>query len=359
MSLIWMDGVNWVKDDIGYKYDAWTTDNDAVIQISDTEARRTGFSSIKLDQGFADQGYFLKQLKEPATTFIAGFAVKYMLWLPTISKSLIKLSSNSTDILIVSAVEDGSFRLQYGGSLQGTGYTIINTAPGLFSLNNWFYFEVKFTPHPTAGSIEIRVNNITVYEATGVQTNDTHYSPPNSISNVRFDVPWAYDSAYGYCEEYIMDMYFCDDLGTTNNDFLGDCKIEIMRPNSPGTHTNFTPSAGANWGNVDELGIDHDDTYNQSSVVGDKDTYNLEDISLTSGHIFGIQQQSIVRKTDASIRYGKQVLRSGTIEVTSEELYFSDSFKGYHQILDQDPNTDLDWDETGVNALESGITITK
>src|SRR6185437_13665423 len=63
----------------------------------------------------------------------------------------------------------------------------------------------------------------------------------------------------------------CDiTYGTTQ---AGDLRVECVMPNGPGAHTQFTPSAGANWQNVDEVPPDDDTTHNDSSTAGQLDTF--------------------------------------------------------------------------------------
>ena len=342
MSLIFMDGMYYPIGDILFKYSGyygltWLSMNAAT--------RRSGPSSIKLTANAFGYQYLDYSLPVATNPLIIGFAMKFDN-VPTGDNGNYPFvavhSSNGVNCLI-EANSDFSM------TAYKTSYASLDsTAPNVIVNNVWAYFEMEVYCHDSTGYVKLRINNVEVLDLTN---KDTKGSTIADIGKVQ----WRNNPGASF---YFQDLYIINTTGSSNTTFLGDSKVEIVRPNAPGTHTDFTPSAGANWENVDEVDCDDDTTYNQSKVVDEKDTYNLSAIAVTGAPIFGIQQQSIVRKTDASIRYGKQLIRSGTTEVLTDEYQFNDNFTGYHHVLDEDPDTSTTWVEAGINALESGLKVT-
>ena len=72
-------------------------------------------------------------------------------------------------------------------------------------------------------------------------------------------------------------QFFSDILEITHSANLTTTRI--LRPNGVGGANVWTPSAGANWQNVDEATADDDTTYNSTATVGDQDLFAYPDLS--------------------------------------------------------------------------------
>jgi len=328
MSLIFMDGMYYATDDIAYKYNI----SGSGTYISD-ETRRVGPNSIYMSNENAYGHNLAYNPPIPVENCVLGFAYR------TTLKSMTFLTLGTANITI-RINEDGSLTCQ----TPGDDFT---TDPATITASTWCYFELKYTQSPTVASVVIRING----SVAGSVTNQ------NLTANTTY---FNFYNAYGSAAPTyrFQDLYICDGLGATNNDFLGDVKVDVIRPDSAGTNTDFTPSTGANWENVDEVTSDGDATYNDSKEIGDKDTYNLSAMSITGQNIYGVQQCSIIRKTDASSKKAKQLILSNVTESEGSELSLNDTFTGYQRIIEQDPDTATTWTESGVNALESGLEVT-
>jgi len=337
MSLIFMDSFDYATSDILYKY-SYKSD---LATINTGETRRVGAKSLKIQSsgGLSYPGWQSVQYSPPSNLagVVIGFVFKHTAQLSEgfHYKTLI-IKTTGGDISL-ERLENYSLRLAGGG-------TTATTDPAIVAVDVFSYIEVGYTKG-VSETITLKVNENIVAEIPAVNIN---------VDVTHFQLGSTYGS-----DAYFQDLYFLDKEGATNNDFLGDVKVDIMRPDSAGTYTDFTPNVDTNYENVDEYDCDEDTTYNESAVVGDKDTYNLSAISLTGQEIFGTQQCSVIRKTDASLRYGKQLLISDTTEDLSDEIQFNDTYTGYQRCFDTDPDTATSWTESGVNALESGLTVTQ
>jgi len=334
MSLIFMDGMYYPTNDLLFKYSGLARSN--IVDISAT-TRRVGPGSIRVQTGGSYSSYITYSPPIPLVGTTFGCALM-ITGTPTESFDRKLISLGGCDVF-VETNSNFSMTLRAGGAT-------ITSDPAIFNSSVWFYLELQYTKSATTATVTLRINEAIKAQLTGLNIN-------NDCTSVKLEAD------YGGPYHYFQDLYICDGLGATNNDFLGDVKVDIMRPDSAGTYTDFTPNVDTNYENVDEEDCDEDATYNESAVVGDKDTYNLSAISLTGQEIFGTQQCSVIRKTDASLRYGKQLLISDTTEDLSDEIQFNDTYTGYQRCFDTDPDTATTWTESGVNALESGLTVTQ
>lgn len=157
---------------------------------------------------------------------------------------------------------------------------------------------------------------------------------------------------------YWDDLYICDGTGSTNNDFLGDVRVQTLYPSSAGATSAFTSSSGGvNYTNVDETPANGDTDYNSSATVGATDTYGYTDIP-ASATVKGVQVNVIARKDDAGTRTIAPVVRhSGTDYVGTAQSAGAGTYSDLLQLYEQNPGTSAAWVATDVNNAEFGAKI--
>jgi hypothetical protein len=260
---------------------------------------------------------------------------------------------------ILALLDAGTFQTYLRVNTDGTiswirhsGVTLATSASAL-STGTWHYIEWKVTiaNSVSANTCKVRVNGvdwITLSAATDTQNT------ANATANA---VMVGNDAALGHSMR-IDDLYICDGTGSTNNDFLGDVMVTVLKPDGAGNSTQWTPSAGSNWQNVDEASVDSDTTYNSTSTAGHVDLYALENLSYTPASIKGIQWNAQVRKDDASTYDVRRVIRSGGTDYTgSTVLSPNTTYANYHEILETDPATSAAWTKSGIDALQAGVKL--
>lgn len=243
---------------------------------------------------------------------------------------------------------DGRVGVLRGGN--GAGYgppsgTLLGASAGpVFPFSSWNYIEWKVTIHPTAGSVEVRVNSKTVLLLTNVNTRNTANSSANQFN---LGGPGG--------TSWIDDLYICDATGTTNNDFLGDIRIDPLYANADGTYSQYVPTpAGTHYTTVDETSTNTTD-YVESSTVGERDSYAFQDLPAGTGAILGVQTVVAALKNDAGARNVKNLVKSGATVAVSAAQAVTSTQLFYPAIFETDPNTGAGWTRTNLNAAEFGI----
>lgn len=230
--------------------------------------------------------------------------------------------------------------------------TILGTSSGItLDAYVWFYVEVKVVISDTVGQVVININETEVLSTSA--DKDTLNGSNAYCGSVRI----------GQCGRQITwwdDFYVCDDSGSKNNDFLGDVRIDVVRPDGAGAYTDFTPSAGSNYQNVDDSqGPDDDSTYNDGASIGNQDSYALGDLSSPAGTtIHGVKPQITVRKTDAGAMEAKILTRAGITDDLGDAILLSDSFTTHTKILEDNPDDSAAWEDADVNGMEVGVEVT-
>jgi hypothetical protein len=213
----------------------------------------------------------------------------------------------------------------------------------------WYYVEVKATIDNTVGTVEVRVNEVSKLALTGVDTQNTANDSVGvvALGSVYHDLYTNHD-----------DLYILDTTGSQCNDFLGDVRVDTIRPDGAGTHTDFTPSAGANYQNVDDSpSSDGATTYNESVDVGDKDSYALSALPSppAGAAIYGTKTSAVMWKTDVGAKSAKILTISGATEHASAEIALSDSPLIYSEILELNPADSAAYEDADINSLEAGV----
>ena len=151
-----------------------------------------------------------------------------------------------------------------------------------------------------------------------------------------------------------------DGSGTTNNDFLGDIRVDAIHPNGAGNYTQLTPSAGSNYECVDETNMDDSD-YVEGANAGDKDSYTYGSVptDLDDAAIFGIQlRNQAVRTAESDNIKMKGFLRTGSTdyeETTAQSL--DDVVKSKRIVWEDDPSDSNVWTQAKINACEFGMEV--
>jgi len=250
-------------------------------------------------------------------------------------------------------VASGTLNVRLGNSL--TNGTKLGFANALMTTKVWHYIECKVKFDTAAGgSIVLHVDEEEVMNVSSVVTSTSDIRPSmicvgggTQSNDFRVD-----------------DIYICDDLGTVNNTFLGDVRIERLSPSGAGTTTDFTPSAGANWDAVDDITSgeilrDDDTTYVESKVAGIKDTYAFTTSATTTpAEIVAVSVKSNVRKTDAGSRTFVHVAKAPEgDEDDSAALYPSVTYRYMESVFETDPNSGVAWLIADVNTAEFGYKV--
>lgn len=252
------------------------------------------------------------------------------------------LKENTTNQVALYSLSDGRLSVvRYNNAYLGS------TASQVIFLSQWNYVEFKVTVHNTTGSAVVRVNGVEVLNLTNQDTSNTGN-------------PW-YNNVQlngNATMSYFDDFYWCNAEGSTNNDFLGDCRVETLYPNGAGTYSQWTPSAGSNYENVDETTPDDDTTYNAADAINEKDTYALGNLATSAGTIYGIQTNLYARKDDAGSAKIKPLHYINATDYLGTEMSIGDSYYDYFDIAETNPDTASAWTVSDVNALETGAQRT-
>ena len=176
----------------------------------------------------------------------------------------------------------------------GVNYAVYNSANvkiagsefAMGGLETWTYVEVKAFCHPSAGTMEVRVDGTTVWSGSGLSIQSGGLPDTFDLACYRYG---RYD-----------DFYFCDDTGATHNDFLGPVKITGHLPIAD-IAKGFTSTNGStHYTELDEVSFDTTTYVTATTGTGITDTFTVEPISLSGGEqIAAVRVNAIAKTTSA------------------------------------------------------------
>jgi hypothetical protein len=226
------------------------------------------------------------------------------------------------------------------------GATVLATGSTLLILNAWRYVEISATINDTTGSVVVRVDNVVDISFTG----DTKNGGTNTtIDAVTVLAPTGSSGAFD-------DLYICDTNGSVNNTFLGDVRVQTLLPTGAGASTQFTPSVGSNWDNVNDTPY-VSTTYNSSATVGNGDTYAMGDLLSGTGTIFGVQDNILALKSDAGAASIKAAIKSGATVYYDTAVALGTTLGASVAVRETDPATSAAWTSTNLDAVEFGAEV--
>jgi hypothetical protein len=259
-------------------------------------------------------------------------------------------SSTTTIFALVEGSNLGvNLRITTAGYIEarlGTGQLAVSILGVPF--NAWFYLELKVLTHDSAGTVDVKVNGTSYISLSGIDTQ-----PGSNAYHTAFRLGQV--GAGGALTRYD-DLYFLDGSGSANNDFLGNRKVIALNPDGAGDDSDWTPSAGSNYQNVDDGGLTDDDTtYNETSTDTHQDLYTYDDLPGDAASVDGIQVLTEVRVTAGQMDISNVSKTGTTTDTGSPETVTDTDWGTVTRVLEEDPDTAAAWTPSGVNGAQFGI----
>ncbi len=225
--------------------------------------------------------------------------------------------------------------------------TILGTSAGTYSINTWYYIEVKYVFGSTTGAIQVKVNGSDVINLTNIDSAGGAASINGFYLQSVSNFPWV----------YFDDFYLCDASGTTNNDFIGPLSVYTLPP-SADSSVQMTPSTGTtNYNLVDEA-IANSTDYVTATAANQTDLYTMANLpaGVTPVAIPGVMIRAKSWKdylSSVNLQLGAKY-SSSTFWSANKTVKLTSPMHNYH-ILEKQPDGTTDWDKTAVDGLEVGI----
>jgi len=314
--------------------------NPTQIAISTTNPR-TGPRCLVLTAGFNATAYIA--LENLASRTARFFHLAFRLESDKACTILAANEGATTHVFLTVLAGVLSVRRGDGGS-----GTILASSATTLTTNQWYSLKVWFSVHDTTGRARVKVNTTTVIDFTG----DTRNGATGVQNQFRLGQIVADVNAVGAVS------YRIDDVAWMNGDHVDavdfdDVRVDYLPANGAGDSTQFVPSAGSNFQNVDEAPPDDDTTYNDATAVNDIDRYDLAAMAPNPGFIYGVEHIFRARKLEAGSGELRGHLKHSVTVTNLTTRALNTTYQTFFEFLADVPGS-TGWTEAQVNALLHG-----
>ncbi len=345
MALLFWDGAEGYQSDgdLQAKYSALGAVADATGMLTSTTVR-TGSLGTRSWRGNTSTGTVNYITVSDLNTVIVEFWTRAF---STGNNTVLYLrdSSNNTHCSITRTLSgtDFIYRVFNANSVQ------VGTDKTISGLTTWVHIGIKLTTG-AAGTVTVRFDDVVHLNAV---SSDFLSGSNNFVSRVGFSAAQQSNSSTFYDDIVIMDTTGSD------NDFKGSglhCVASF--PTAAGDSTQWTPSAGSNFQNVDDTDPDDDTTYNSSNSNGQLDLYNITDLPAFNGSVLGVDIWSVLRKTTGGTEEAKLALKTNSAIYYGDNIALTSSYALYRKQQILNPTTGVAFTQAEANALQIGVEVT-
>lgn len=296
--------------------------------------------------------------------FAASAEREFTVYLKTNStveqRNLWALWDNTYPQIFADVQPDGSISIYKGLRLSGGAFsgfgirdTLLHTIPaGTLQFGVQNLHKVSVLHHGATGTITYQLNGVTVWaSAANLNTAPSGAAQSTILYLGYYNI---YPGAPRSCQGYLSHLIIGDDIGI----IAGQPRLGGLFPDGAGATTAWTPDIAPNWQRVDEADPDDDSSYNESSTVGNIDTYTMQNVPAGTSSIVAVAVTVRIKKTDANSRTVAAVLRiAGNDYVHTTAKGVPGDWAYLQWIWTVSPATGIAFTVAEVNALEAGIKV--
>lgn len=247
--------------------------------------------------------------------------------------------SNATQVTVVMGT-DGSVFAMRGITLGGSslGGTLLGRSDPCIAPGGYHHFEVKAKIDNSVGYIEVRVNQVTVLNLTGVDTQTTANATAAQIvvgtsgndlstSNAGFGT-FDLDDCFAWDDD-------ASDAENTVVDFVGDKGCYYLAPNADTATADFAKTGSAtSYGAIDEVPPTGTEYLSTSSTTA-RTIVGVASLPGNISEVIAMQPIIYTRKEES----GGVTMRSGVVVGTDESYGYDDDPSTAYAYLRPKPKT--------------------
>lgn len=350
MSLEWMDGID--------HYGTGTTGRTNMLAgvwaelHSNTRPNatnpRTGANALRFDATVVNNMVIWRRVLS-ASRASAGIAFGYSIAsLPTrnneyqicrfmtaANTSQFSLALESTGVLTVYSEDSGAVLGQSVGPV--------------VAANAYQYISIFAACDDTAGSVEVRVDNVTVISEININTDPR---ATGEFSQFAAKVTAQPDNPVGIVMDWD-DFWTWNSLGTQCNDFPGNVRVRRKNPDQDTAATDWVRNTGStDYSAINNDAPDGDTTYIEAANVGDISEFEFEDTSSDVSAVLAAQTVVMARKTDAGDCSIQISLVSAASESNGSDRPLTTIYTYWQDIHEVDPDTGSPWTKSAIDAAK-------
>lgn len=233
------------------------------------------------------------------------------------------------------------------GAINGSYSALLGTSSPVIVTSSWQHIECRVTIDDTVGTVEVRVDGVTVLSLTGKDTKATATAGTAQVM-------WGRGSdsiGTPVVTEYIDDLFAWDTTGGANNDFIGDRRVRTIFPDGNAATQEWAVTGAASaYQAINEAAPDGDTSYISASTSPTTSEFTLQDAPVSVGAISGAQTYVYAKKTDAGTATMQVSMLSGVSVSAGADRPVTTAYTYWMDMHPVDPATGAPWTRDGLNA---------
>lgn len=344
MALLWVDGFDHYGTTIANLTEGVYAEATGITSIS-TLNPRTGTHALRLSSG----GLLRRVLGGAKTTVGLAMAL-YLPSLPTNNTAHRLFQFRDT-----ANIDQVTILLQSTGVIEAKRGTIISgvslgvTASPVITAFTYNHIEAMVFFSNTVGTVEVRVNGVTVLSLSGIDTVAT--------ANVECSqVLIAGGTGTGaVSNQDVDDIFAYDDTGSFNNTFIGDRRVLTLFTNANTAQADWTAvGAATGYEAIDEPSPDGDTSYITAGVPsspGIISEFGIENLPAGVSAISAVVVVEMARKTEAGPANTQWSVISGASETAGTDKPMTEIYTYRQDVFETDPASAAPFTPAEVDAL--------
>lgn len=359
MSLIFCDGFDHYGTDEGNMTDGAYAEVDtgvASLWNLSTANPRTGTHHLR--KGTSTGAQVVRRVLGTTKTTVGQACVTYFNQLPTVNNAYVlydfRDAGNNIQVSVV--VQSTGIIDVKSGTMLGTSLGDSGT-PAVVA-EAYQHIETLVTIGGS-GSVEVRVNGVTVVSLTGVNTNPQGTDECSQVALIAGNNTGA--TSHNVTTD-IDDYFVYDDTGSFNNDFIGDRRVLTLFPNGDTAQADWSVTGAVNgFEAIDEADPDDDTTYistGSGGSPGPVSEFDLDDLPTGVSAVSALVIVNRSKKTDAGDANTQLSIISGASEANGADRPITEAYTYYHDVIETDPATGAPFTPSAVDAAQLKIERT-
>lgn len=228
------------------------------------------------------------------------------------------------------------------------GNLLARSNPGVVHTAAWNHFECEYVVHSSNGSIEVRIDGVTVLSLAGFNGD---YFNGGAVRQFLLSV-----GGLNSVSQFDIDDLICSDNVGQNADFLGDMQVFTDFPNADGATQDWAPSTGAvAYAVVDDAAPNENTDYAEADFAGDVMGLKFPALPSNLTEIAAVGFFHRTLKTGPGGSTIKQTVLSNGDSVDGNTIPVTTVYAGYLDIFETDPDTGAPWLRNAVAAAELDV----
>ena len=353
MALLWCDGFDHYGTSTTKMLDGVWAEVGGAVSLSSVNPR-TGSLSIKQSGGTPSTK--LRRVFGGAKTTVGMGAAFYFSALPSGNDgtNLFQFCDTANnEQLTIGLQSTGTVaawrRRPSGGTLLGTSASPVVVASAYQHIEAVVFFS------DTVGTVEVRVNGVTVLSLSGI---DTVYTANVEASQAYIggNIP---GESLNNPDMYIDDVFCYDNTSSYNHTFIGDRRVLTLFPNANTATADWTAVGTATgYECIDEASPNDDTDYITAATTGLVSQFGLQNLPGGISVVNAVVMVERARKTEAGVANTQVSIVSGASTSNGADKPLTEVYTYRQDVFQTDPASAAPFTPAEVDALQFKVART-